>query len=97
MGENHFSTIPVALYGVVLWLSAVAYYLMVRALLARHGRGSLLSSAIGDGRKELGSLFLYTAAIPLAFVSAWVALAIYVTVAFIWLIPDRRFETLFAE
>jgi uncharacterized membrane protein len=97
MGENHFSTVPVALYGCVLWLSAVAYYLMVRALLARHEKDSLLTTALGDGRKELLSLFLYTAAIPLAFVGSWIALAIYVTVALMWLIPDRRIETLFAE
>jgi uncharacterized membrane protein len=97
MGENHFSTIPVALYGAVLWLSAVAYYIMVRALMSHHGRDSLLSSAIGTGKKELVSLFLYTIAIPLAFLSSWIALAIYVTVACIWLVPDRRIETLFAE
>ena len=97
MGENHFSTIPVALYGCILWLSAVAYYIMVRALMAHHGKDSLLAAAIGDGRKELLSLLIYTVAIPLAFVGAWIALALYVTVALMWLIPDRRFETLFAE
>jgi uncharacterized membrane protein len=97
MGENHFSTNPVALYGAVLWLAAVAYYIMVRALMAHHGRESLLASAIGNGRKEIVSLILYTAAIPLAFVNSRIALALYVTVACIWLIPDRRIETLFAE
>jgi len=97
MGENHFSTNPVALYGAVLWLAAVAYYIMVRALMAHHGRESLLASAIGNGKKEIVSLLLYTVAIPLAFVNSWIALALYVTVAGIWLIPDRRIETLFAE
>ena len=97
MGENHFSTIPVALYGCVLWLSAVAYYLMVRALLTHHGKDSLLTAAIGDGRKEQLSLLIYTIAIPLAFLDARIALALYVAVTFLWLIPDRRIETLFAE
>jgi uncharacterized membrane protein len=97
MGENHFSTIPVALYGCILWLSAVAYYIMVRALLAHHGKESLLTAAIGDGRKERLSLLFYTAAIPLAFIGSWIALAIYVTVALMWLIPDRRIEILIAE
>lgn len=97
MGENHFSTIPVALYGCILWLSAVAYSIMVRALMAHHGKDSLIASAIGDGRKERLSLFIYSVAIPLAFLSPWIALALYVTVALMWLIPDRRIETLFAE
>src|SRR5512145_1849025 len=92
MGENHFSTIPVALYGVVLWLSAVAYYIMVLRLMAHHGDDSLLVAAIGSGGKERLSLFLYTIAIPLAFLSPWIALALYVTVAILWLIPDRRIE-----
>jgi len=70
---------------------------MVRALMSHHGRDSLLSSAIGNGKKELVSLCLYSVAIPLAFLSSWIALAIYVTVACIWLVPDRRIETLFAE
>ena len=58
MGENHFSTIPVAMYGVVLWLSAMAYYIMVLRLLAYHANDSLLAAALGDGRKERVSLFL---------------------------------------
>jgi uncharacterized membrane protein len=92
MGEHHFATVPVALYGGVLWLSAMAYYIMVLRLLAYHGEDSLLVAAIGDGRKERFSLLLYTVAIPLAIVQAWVALALYVTVAILWLIPDRRIE-----
>jgi uncharacterized membrane protein len=92
MGENHFSTIPVASYGGVLWLSAVAYYIMVRRLITYHGEDSLLVTAIGDGRKERFSLLIYTVAIPLAFLSPWIALALYVTVAILWLIPDRRIE-----
>jgi uncharacterized membrane protein len=92
MGENSFSTIPVALYGLVLWMTALAYYLMVRALLAYHDDDSLLIAAIGSGRKERISLTLYTIAIPLAFLSPWIAMALYVTVAAMWLIPDPRIE-----
>ena len=97
MGENNFSTIPVALYGVVLWLSALAYYIMVRTLMAHHGEDSLLAAAIGRDVKGLRSLYLYTAALPLAFVSPMIALALYVTVAIMWLIPDRRIENELAK
>jgi uncharacterized membrane protein len=97
MGEHHFSTIPVALYGGVLWLSALAYYIMVLRLLSYHGEDSLLVAAIGDGWKERLSLFMYTIAIPLAFINAWIAMALYVTVAILWLIPDRRIEKIFDE
>jgi uncharacterized membrane protein len=93
MGENHFSTIPVALYGFILWMSALAYYLMVRALMVHHEKDSVLAAALGSGTKERISLVLYTASIPLAFVSSWIALAIYVTVAAMWLVPDRRIES----
>lgn len=93
MGENNFATVPVALYGMVLWLCAMAYYLMVRALMAHHGHNSLLTEAIGRDTKGLRSLYLYTAAIPLAFLAPWIALGLYVTVAIIWLIPDRRIES----
>lgn len=96
MGE-HFGAIPVAVYGAVLWLSGVAYYFLVRAMLAHHGEGSLLASAIGNNRKEMASLFIYTAAIPLAFVAAWIAAALYVVVAVIWLIPDRRIESVMVK
>ena len=92
MGQNNFSTLPVALYGVVLWLAAFAYFLMVRILMAYHDENSLLTAALGNGRKERVSLLLYTAAIPLAFLHPWIAMALYVTVAAMWLIPDRRIE-----
>lgn len=93
MGENDFATVPVALYGMVLWLCAMAYYFMVRALLAHHGQDSVLRAAIGKDTKGLRSLYLYTAAIPLAFVAPWIALGLYVTVAIMWLIPDQRIES----
>lgn len=92
MGENNFSTIPVALYGLVLWLAALAYFIMVRTLMAHHEKDSLLAAAIGTDVKGLRSLYIYTAAVPLAFVASWIALALYVTVAIMWLIPDRRIE-----
>ena len=93
MGENNFATIPVAFYGVVLWCSAMAYYIMVRAMIAHHGDNSLLAAAIGNKTKELLSLSIYTVAIPLAFVAAWLAALLYVVVAIMWLVPDRRIET----
>lgn len=93
MGENNFSTIPVAFYGVVLWCSAMAYYIMVRAMITHHGRDSLLAAAIGNKTKEVLSLSIYTVAIPLAFVAAWIAALLYVVVAIMWLVPDRRIET----
>lgn len=92
MGESHFSTIPVVLYGLVLWLAATAYYIMVRALMRHHDKDSVLTAAIGNGAKERISLIIYTAAIPLAFVSPWIAVGFYVVVAIIWLVPDRRIE-----
>ena len=92
LGENNFATIPVAFYGMILWLSALAYYIMVRTLMAHHGKDSPLAAAIGRDVKGLRSLYLYTAAVPLAFVSPMIALALYVTVAIMWLVPDRRIE-----
>ncbi len=92
MGENNFATLPVALYGVILLLAAAAYFILVRALLALHGSRSLLGSAIGRDSKGKISLAVYMIAIPLAFVNNWLACALYVLVAVIWLIPDRRIE-----
>ncbi len=92
MGE-HFSTIPVALYGGVLWFSGLAYYIMVLTLLAHHDQDSLLASAIGNKQKEMLSLYIYTAAIPLAFVAAWISALLYIVIAIMWLVPDRRIET----
>ena len=97
MGENNFAKLPVALYGGVLWLSAMAYFIMVRAMLAHHGRDSVLASALGDGKKERVSLILYSVAIPLAFAAAWIAATLYVVVAIMWLIPDRRIESQLAK
>ena len=92
MGENHFETLPVALYGVVLFMAGVAYYILCRALIAHHGRESALALALGRDRKGIISLVLYLAAIALSFVSTGTAFAVYVLVAAIWFIPDRRIE-----
>ena len=91
MGENHFSQWPVALYGGVLILSAIAYTILVRVLLAAPGN-ELLASALGSDFKGKISMLIYAIAIPLAFVKAGLALALYISVALIWLIPDRRIE-----
>lgn len=97
MGENHFATVPVAVYGFVLWMAGFAYFVMVRALIKHHGADSLLTAALGSGAKERISLVLYTLAVPLAFLSSWIALAIYVAVAVMWLIPDSRIESRFEK
>lgn len=92
MGENNFAALPVALYGVDLLMSAIAYYILVRTLIALHGVDSPLAVAIGSDLKGKISPILYLAAIGLAFVRPWISCALYVTVAAIWLIPDRRIE-----
>jgi uncharacterized membrane protein len=94
MGENHFATIPVALYGVDMLLCAIAFTILAHALIAHHGKDSTLAIAIGSDQKGKVSLLLYAAAIPLAFVDPRISLALYVTVAVIWFLPDRRIEKL---
>ena len=90
MGANHGAPWPVAVYGAVLLLSAIAYYILVRAIIRAEGPHSKLAAAIGRDFKGKVSAVLYAGAIPLAFVSAWLAIAIYVFVALMWLVPDRR-------
>jgi uncharacterized membrane protein len=92
MGENRFAAWPVALYGVVLLMAAIAYFILTRALIALHGRESVLAAAVGRDRKGKVSILIYAAAIPLAFVNSWISCALYVLVAVMWLIPDRRIE-----
>lgn len=92
MGENHFAALPTAIYGAVLLMAAVAYWILQRALIKRDGNASLLAVAIGTDRKGTVSPILYALAIPLAFVSTWIAGALYVAVALIWLVPDSRIE-----
>ncbi len=90
MGENEFATWPVALYGVVLLLAALAYFVLTRALVARHGADSVLAAAIGRDGKGLLSLVLNLVGVALAFVLPAAACGVYVLVAVIWLVPDRR-------
>ena len=92
IGENHLDPWPVAVYGIVLMMAGVAYYILVQALIRLHGRNSTLGVLIGSDRKGKVSVVIYAAAIPLAFVQPWLAAALYVAVAVIWLAPDRRIE-----
>ena len=92
MGENHLAPIPTAVYGFVLLMAAVAYYVLQRTIIAKEGRESLLAQAIGKDWKGKLSPLLYLAAIPLAFVSPWIAGGLYVFAALLWLIPDPRIE-----
>ena len=92
MGENHLAAIPTAIYGFVLLMAAIAYYILQRTIIAREGRDSLLAEAIGKDWKGKLSPLLYLAAIPLAFLSSWTASALYVFAALLWLIPDPRIE-----
>lgn len=97
MGENHFAPVPMALYGVVLLMSALAYWILQRMIVANHGHDSFLAKAIGKDLKGNLSPLLYTLAIPLAFFEQWIAGGLYVLVALIWLIPDRRIERVFIQ
>ena len=92
LGENHIASTPTAVYGFVLLMAAIAYYILQRAIIVQQGRDSLLATAIGRDWKGKFSPVLYLVAIPLAFVSPWIASALYVFVALLWLIPDRRIE-----
>ena len=92
IGESHVSPVPTAVYGLVMLSAAVAFTILVRVIIASQGAHSRLKAAVGDDRKGYLSLLLYAIAVPLAFVDARVSTAIYVAVALIWLIPDRRIE-----
>jgi uncharacterized membrane protein len=97
MGENHFAPGPTAIYGVILLMAAIAYFILQRRIIAGQGRESLLARALGRDVKGKISPILYLVAIPLAFVERWIAGGIYVLVALIWLVPDRRIERALAE
>jgi uncharacterized membrane protein len=92
MGENHFAALPVACYGIVLLGSAIAYTILTRTLISLHGTHSTLAQALGSDVKGKLSLVCYVAAVPLSFLSVWLACALFVTVALIWLVPDLRIE-----
>ena len=92
VGENNFATLPVALYGLVLLLSGFAYNLLSVSLISLHGKDSVLARAVGPNIKGYASLGIYASAIPIAYLNAWIAFGMYVLVAVIWFIPDRRIE-----
>jgi uncharacterized membrane protein len=92
MGENHFGTWPVALYGLVALMAGLAYFILARLLARSHGEHSALAIALGKDVKGKVSIVIYAAAIGLAFARPWMALACYVAVAVMWFVPDRRFE-----
>ena len=92
MGENHFESTPTAIYGVVLLMAAIAYYILQGRIIKLEGPDSMLAKAVGSDWKGKISPLLYLAAIPLAFFEEWIAQALYVLVAVIWLVPDRRIE-----
>ncbi|HKH59614.1 MAG TPA: TMEM175 family protein [Flavitalea sp.] len=90
MGENHFTTLPVALYGVILAMAGIAYFILSQTLIKHHGSNSTLAQAVGSDQKGKWSVYTYAIAIALAFVNPWISMALYTTVAAIWFIPDRR-------
>lgn len=97
MGENHFAPLPMALYGVVLLMAAIAYFILQRSIIRQQGEGSTVARAVGRDLKGRASPVLYLAAIITAFFSTAIAAVIYALVALMWLIPDRRFERLLKE
>jgi uncharacterized membrane protein len=92
MGENHFGSLPSAAYGFVLLMAAVSYYILQKCIIAADGENSVLKRALGRDWKGKVSLVLYLIAIVAAFMLPWLAQVIYVLVAFMWLVPDRRIE-----
>lgn len=92
MGENHFAPVPVLLYGVVLFMAALAYYVLARTLVAQNGADSPIAIALGRDCKTVISLVLYGVAMPLALLMPYLSMAIYVAVAVMWAVPDKRIE-----
>jgi uncharacterized membrane protein len=97
MGENFLAPLPTAVYGVSLLMPAIAYHLLQRAIVRQQGQHSMLASALGRDVKGKISPLLYAAAVVLAFVDAWLSIALYALVAVMWLIPDRRIEKVLRE
>ena len=92
VGQNHAAPIPTACYGLILLLAALAYYILQRTIIAKQGRDSLLAVALGTDWKGKVSPALYLVAMPLSFVQTWIGNLIYVLVALMWFVPDRRIE-----
>ena len=97
MGENHFAPLPTAVYGVVLLAAAIAYYILQKLIIAQQGPNSKLKAALGRDIKGKISPVVYIVAIALAFVNQWISDALYVLVAFMWLVPDKRIESKLSE
>jgi uncharacterized membrane protein len=92
MGENNFTTRPVALYGVISLMAGVAYYILAQNLTVLHGRNSEFANALGSDTKGKLSVFIYALGIGLSFLEPFIGLALYFLVAVIWFVPDKRFE-----
>ena len=97
MGENHFAPVPVALYGVILFMAGCAYFILARALASHHGADSKLARALGEDLKGKISVFIYAVAILVALFAPAMAGVLYTAVALLWLVPDRRIEKVLAE
>jgi uncharacterized membrane protein len=97
LGQNHTAPVPVAFYGVLLFMSGVAFTILLRLLIAVHGKESVLAVAVGRDYKGKASLAIYAAAVLLSFVKPGIAIALYVFVAAMWFIPDKRIEKVIAE
>jgi uncharacterized membrane protein len=92
VGENHLAPTPTAVYGLVLLMAGFAYDILERAIIRHHGRDSILARAVGSRWKENLSVLCYFASIPLAFVTVWISISLFVFVAILWLVPDPRIE-----
>lgn len=92
MGEHDFAAVPIAIYGIILVCAAIAYNILAYTLVALHGRDSVLAKALGSDFKGKLSIGLYLLALPLAFINSWLSFSLYVLVAVIWFVPDRRIE-----
>ncbi len=97
MGENHFENLPVALYGFILLMAAIAYFILQKNILKIQGKDSALAKALGKDLKGKASPIIYIVAIISSFYSPWIAGSLYVLVALMWLIPDKRIEIIFKE
>ncbi len=97
MGENHFAPWPVAIYGVMAMMAGIAYYFLAHSLADLHGKDSTLARALGKDWKGKSSVIIYAVGIGLSFVNSWISLALYVSVAIMWFVPDRRMEKILAE
>jgi uncharacterized membrane protein len=97
LGDSHFAPVPVAAYGIVMLMAGVSYFVLSRVLVHHHGRDSVLARAVGRDGKGIVSLLAYAAAVGLAFVDPRISCALYVAVAILWLVPDKRIERTLAS